>query len=60
MENKKLFPVFNRLIIRGFKLIDKAPNRKFPRYEVYYFENSNEFSAAFYEESVLHKNKNNL
>jgi hypothetical protein len=60
MESKKLFPVFNQkiadaLILRGCKLIDKAPNRKFPRYSVFYFEATKEFNTAFYEESVLHK-----
>jgi hypothetical protein len=66
--NKQIneFPVFNKqiadtLILKGFKLTNILPNRKFPRYSVFYFEKTKEFDAAFYEENVLHNAKiNNL
>jgi hypothetical protein len=63
MNNQtKIFPVFNKqiadaLILKGFKLIDKSINRKFPKYSVFYFEATKKFNVAFYEESVLHKGK---
>lgn len=61
-EQTKTFPVYNRqiadeLILKGFKLIDRSVNRKFPKYSVFYFESTKEFNTAFYEESVLHKGK---
>lgn len=38
--------IANQLESRGFKVVKIAPNRKNPRYVVYYFEDTVELRAA--------------
>jgi hypothetical protein len=60
MEDNK-YPVFSKkiadaLIVRGFKLVDTAINRKYKHLKVFYFEFGKEFELAFLEEQVISKN----
>lgn len=56
-----LFPVFTRklaykLEMRGFKVVKIAPNKKQPKYNVYYFEDTTDIHDAFFE--ILREEKN--
>lgn len=49
---KKNFPVFSAAITtelfnRGFKCIDSQINTRYPKYKVFYFEDTEELRAAF-------------
>lgn len=49
-----LFPVFSRRLTRelekrGFKVIKMAPNKNYPQYVVYYFEETPELRQAVIE-----------
>lgn len=62
MEELNLFPVFNRqiatdLILSKFKLEKIEKNLKYNNFDVYFFEKSPEFDAAFYQAQILHKSK---
>lgn len=49
MNNKRVvysLRVANELIKRGYKLLDSAINIKYPKYKVFYFEDSAELDRA--------------
>lgn len=59
---EKLFCVFNQklaeqMILAGHQLQLIKPNRKFPNFNVFYFDGTDEFKAAFYAAQVKHKHK---
>jgi hypothetical protein len=63
-QKNRFFQLFSKeisdsLILRGFSLIDKRTNEKFPQYNKFFFENTKEFMCAFYEEQVKLKDKKN-
>ena len=56
-----LFGVFNKkiadqLILKGFNVVIIKSNKAMPRFNVYYFEATDEFRAAFYMEQLIHIN----
>lgn len=54
METIEVFKVFKRdiafrLISRGYRLLDKQPNREKPYFNVYLFEDTEQFRKDFTE-----------
>ena len=54
MNKNKICYVYSKakaIILRekGFKIVSKKPNYKFPEFDMYGFENSPEFQKAFEE-----------
>ena len=50
----KLYPIFTRRVafrleMRGFKVIKIEENKKHPDYNVYYFEDTQDFHNALFE-----------
>ena len=59
--NKKNFPIFSAAITtelfnRGFKCIDSQINTRYPKYKVFYFEDTEELRAAF--DDILRSREN--
>lgn len=60
---KKNIPIFTGklakfLMKKGFKLVDIAPNKKYPRETVFYFEQTNEIWEAIKEFQAQEKGAN--
>lgn len=62
--DETIYPCFSKMKAiklreRGFQIIKTEVNRRFPQYDVYYFENTEEFKKALEEikeETELWKN----